>query len=210
MAFDYKKEYKEYYMPKNKPAIVHIPKMNYIAIYGKGDPNKEDGEYQKALQILYPLAYTLKMSYKPAYKIEGFFEYVGPPLEGFWWQEDIHGYDASKKDQFQWISMIRLPDFIKEEDFLWAKEEVKRKKNIDCTNAQFLTIEEGCCVQMMHIGSYDEEVSSIAVMDAYIKEAGYTNDFSEERRHHEIYVSDPRKTAPEKRKTVLRHPIRKT
>jgi len=209
MAFDFKKEYKEFYMPKNKPQIVTVPKANYIAVRGKGNPNDEGGAYQQAMSVLYSVAYTLKMSYKTDYKIEGFFEYVVPPLEGFWWQEGIDGVDYTNKDVFQWISVIRLPDFITEKDFAWAVETATRKKKLDCSSAEFLTIDEGLCVQIMHIGSYDNEPETVAVMDTFLEETGYVNDFSGTRLHHEIYLSDPRRTAPEKLKTVIRHPIRK-
>lgn len=209
MAFDFKKEYKEYYMPKNKPQIVDIPKANYIAVRGKGDPNEESGAYQQAVGILYSIAYTLKMSYKTDYKIEGFFEYVVPPLEGFWWQDNVEGVDYSDKSTFNWISVIRLPDFITEENFAWAVETASKKKNMDCSSAEFLTIDEGLCVQMMHIGPYDDEPASVAIMNAFLKENGYATDINENRLHHEIYLSDPRKTAPEKLKTVIRQPIRK-
>ena len=209
MAFDFKKEYKEFYMPKNKPQIVTVPKANYIAVRGKGNPNEADGAYQQAMRVLYSVAYTLKMSYKTDYKIEGFFEYVVPPLEGFWWQEGIDGVDYANKDAFQWISVIRLPDFITEKDFNWAVETAAKKKKLDCSSAEFLTIDEGLCVQIMHIGAYDNEPETVAVMDAFLEETGYVNDFSETRLHHEIYLSDPRRTAPEKLKTVIRHPIRK-
>ena len=209
MAFDFKKEYKEYYMPKNKPQIVDIPKANYIAVRGKGDPNEESGAYQQAVGILYSIAYTLKMSYKTDYKIEGFFEYVVPPLEGFWWQDNVEGVDYSDKSTFNWISVIRLPDFITEENFAWAVETASKKKNMDCSSAVFLTIDEGLCVQMMHIGPYDDEPASVAIMNAFLKENGYATDINENRLHHEIYLSDPRKTAPEKLKTVIRQPIRK-
>ena len=208
MAFDFKKEYKEYYMPKNKPQIVDIPKANYIAVRGKGDPNEESGAYQQAVGILYSIAYTLKMSYKTDYKIEGFFEYVVPPLEGFWWQDNVEGVDYSNKSTFNWISVIRLPDFITEENFAWAVETASKKKNMDCSSAEFLTIDEGLCVQMMHIGPYDDEPASVAIMNAFLKENGYATDINENRLHHEIYLSDPRKTAPEKLKTVIRQPIR--
>ena len=209
MAFDFKKEYKEFYMPKNKPQIVNVPKANYIAVRGKGNPNEADGAYQQAMSVLYSVAYTLKMSYKTDYKIEGFFEYVVPPLEGFWWQEGIDGVDYTNKDAFQWISVIRLPDFITEKDFAWAVETATKKKKLDCSSAEFLTIDEGLCVQIMHIGSYDNEPETVAVMDAFLEENGYVNDFSGTRLHHEIYLSDPRRTASEKLKTVIRHPIRK-
>ena len=209
MAFDYKKEYKEFYLPKKKPEIVTIPKMNYIAVKGCGDPNKEDGEYKNSISILYALAFTIKMSKLTDYRIEGYFDYVVPPLEGFWWQQGVTQIDYSRKDAFQWISVIRLPDFVSEKDFNWAKQQVKAKKGIDCSNAQFLTIEEGLCVQIMHIGSYDDEPDTITLMDKFIKENGYINDFSNTRMHHEIYLSDARRVAPEKLKTVIRHPIRK-
>lgn len=209
MAFDYKKEYKEFYLPKKKPEIVTVPKMNYIAVKGCGDPNKEDGEYKNSISILYALAFTIKMSKLTDYRIEGYFDYVVPPLEGFWWQQGVMQIDYSRKDAFQWISVIRLPDFVSEKDFNWAKQQVKTKKGIDCSNAKFLTIEEGLCVQIMHIGSYDDEPETITLMDKFIKENGYINDFSNTRMHHEIYLSDARRVAPEKLKTVIRHPIRK-
>ena len=209
MAFDYKKEYKEFYLSKKKPEIVTVPKMNYIAVKGCGDPNKEDGEYKNSISILYALAFTIKMSKLTDYRIEGYFDYVVPPLEGFWWQQEVMQIDYSRKDAFQWISVIRLPDFVSEKDFNWAKQQVKAKKGIDCSNAKFLTIEEGLCVQIMHIGSYDDEPDTITLMDKFIKENGYINDFSNTRMHHEIYLSDARRVAPEKLKTVIRHPIRK-
>lgn len=209
MAFDFKKEFKEFYMPKNKPEIVKIPKMNYIAVRGKGNPNDEDGEYKKAMNVLYGIAFTLKMSYKTDYKIEGYFEYVVPPLEGFWWQEGVDGIDYSDKSTFCWISVIRLPDFVTKKDFDWAVETAAKKKKADFSSAEFLTVEEGLCVQIMHIGSYDDEPSTVEIMDKFLAENGYANDFSEKRLHHEIYMSDARRVAPEKLKTVIRHPIRK-
>ncbi len=209
MAFDFKKEYKEFYMPKNKPEIVNVPKADYIAVRGKGNPNTPDGEYQQAIEVLYAIAYTLKMSYKTDYKIEGFFEYVVPPLEGFWWQNNVDGVDYGNKDTFNWISVIRLPDFVTKKDFEWAVETAAQKKKLDCSKAEFLTIDEGLCVQIMHIGSFDNEPESVAIMDAFLEENGYENDINEERLHHEIYMSDARKVAPEKRKTVIRHPIRR-
>ncbi|MBO5319545.1 MAG: GyrI-like domain-containing protein [Ruminococcus sp.] len=210
MAFDFKKEFKEYYMPKNKPQIVDIPSMNYIAVRGKGNPNDEGGEYKKATEVLYAVAYTLKMSYKTDYKIEGFFEYVVPPLEGFWWSDNGRDFDYSDKSELKWISVIRLPDFVTEKDFLWAVETASKKKKIDCSSAEFLTVAEGLCVQIMHNGSYDDEPATVAVMDEYISENGCVNDLGSERLHHEIYLSDPRKSPPEKWKTVIRHPIKKS
>lgn len=209
MAFDFKKEYKEFYMPKNKPEIVNVPTANYIAVRGKGNPNTLDGEYQQAISVLYDVAYTLKMSYKTDYKIKGFFEYVVPPLEGFWWQDDVKGVNYANKDSFNWISMIRLPDFVAMKDFEWAIETATRKKKIDCNKAEFLTIEEGLCVQIMHIGPFDNEPESVAIMDAFLEGNGYENDINENRLHHEIYMSDVRKVAPEKWKTVIRHPIKR-
>lgn len=209
MPFDFKKEYKEYYMPKNKPQIVEIPIMNYIAVRGKGDPNDENGEYKRAIEVLYAVAYTLKMSYKTDYKIDGFFEYVVPPLEGFWRSEKVGAFDYADKSQLRWISVIRLPDFITENDFQWAVETASKKKKLDCSAAEFLTINEGLCVQIMHIGSYDDEPATVELMDKFVAENGFQNDISSDRLHHEIYLSDPRKTLPEKWKTVIRHPIRK-
>ncbi len=208
MPFDFKKEYKEYYMPKRKPVIVNIPKMNYIAVRGKGDPNEVNGAYQQAISVLYAVAYTLKMSYKTDYKIEGFFEYVVPPLESFWWQDGIDGVDYTDKSSFNWISVIRLPDFISKKNFDWAVETAAKKKKLDCSTAEFLTIDEGLCVQIMHHGSYDDEPSTVALMDEFLAENGYENDMTSERLHHEIYLSDPRKTVPEKWKTVIRHPVK--
>ena len=209
MAFDFKKEYKEFYMSKSVPEIVTVPKANYIAVRGMGDPNQEGGAYQSAVSILYAVAYTLKMSYKTDYRIEGFFEYVVPPLEGFWWQEGVDGIDYGDKSTFHWISVIRLPEFVTKKDFDWAVEEAARKKKLDCSLAEFLTIEEGLCVQIMHIGPFDNEPSTVALMDQHIAENGYANDMNENMLHHEIYLSDARKAAPEKWKTIIRHPIRK-
>ena len=209
MPFDFKKEYKEFYMPKGKPEIVTVPAMNYIAVRGWGDPNVEDGEYKKSIELLYGIAYTIKMSTKGDHKIEGYFDYVVPPLEGFWWQDDVDGIDYSHKENFQWISVIRLPDFVTKADFDWAIEEATRKKKMDFSKVEFLEIEEGLCVQCMHSGSYDDEPATVAAMDKFIADNGYENDISDTRRHHEIYLSDARKVAPEKLKTVIRHPIKK-
>ena len=209
MSFDFKKEYKEFYMPKGKPEIVTVPKANYIAVRGKGNPNDEGGAYQQAVGILYAVAYTLKMSYKTDYRIEGFFDYVVPPLEGFWWQDGVGGIDYSDKSTFNWISVIRLPDFVTQKDFDWATGEAEKKKHLDCSKAEFLTIDEGLCVQIMYIGPFDDEPATVSMMNAYLLENGYENDFSGSRLHHEIYLSDARKVAPEKWKTVIRHPIKR-
>ena len=209
MAFDFKKEYKEFYLPKDKPEIVTVPAANFIAVRGTGNPNEEGGSYQQAIGVLYAIAYTLKMSYKTDYHIEGFYDYVVPPLEGFWWQDGVDGVDYTNKATFNWISVIRLPDFITRENFKWAVDMAQRKKKIDCSSAEFLTIDEGLCVQIMHNGPFDDEPATVSLMDEYIKQNGYVNDFSSTRLHHEIYMSDARKVSPEKWKTVIRHPIRK-
>ena len=209
MAFDFKKKYKEFYLPKGKPEIVTVPKANYIAVRGKGNPNDEGGAYQQAVGILYAVAYTLKMSHKTDYRIEGFFDYVVPPLEGFWWQDGVDGIDYSDKSTFNWISVLRLPAFVTQKDFDWAATAAEKKKHLDCSKAEFLTIEEGLCVQVMHIGPFDDEPATVSRMNGYLLENGYENDFSASRLHHEIYLSDARKVAPEKWKTVIRHPIKR-
>ncbi len=208
MAFDYKKEYKEFYLPPNTPAIVTVPPMNFIAVRGQGDPNREDGEYKAAMNLLYGVAFTIKMSKRSDHRIEGYFDYVVPPLEGFWWQEGVQGIDYAHKDGFQWISVIRLPDFVTKADFDWAKEEAGRKKKTDFSKAYFMTYDEGRCVQCMHLGPYDDEPATVSQMHAFMEAQGYELDITDKRMHHEIYLSDARKTAPEKLKTVIRHPIR--
>ncbi len=210
MAFDYKKEYKEFYMPKNKPSIVEIPKMNYIAVRGKGNPNDENSEYKDSIGLLYAIAFTIKMSYKGTHKIDGYFEYVVPPLEGFWWQEgNKKGIDYKSKDKFNFISIIRLPDFVTKKDFEWAVNEATNKKRQDFSKVEFLSYDEGICVQCMHIGSYDDEPKTISLMHKYMIENGYELDITDNRFHHEIYLSDPRRCDISKLKTVIRHPIRK-
>ena len=209
MAFDYKKAYKDLYLPSVTPHIIKIPKMNYLAVRGKGNPNIEDGEYSEAMNLLYAVAYTLKMSYKGGYAIDGFFEYVVPPLEGFWWQDGI-GVDYTKKEDFNWISVIRLPDFVRKKDFDWAVSEAAKKKKLDFSKVEFLTYNESVCVQCMHIGSYDEEPETISKMTAFAVSEGYTVDISANRFHHEIYLGDPRKTEAAKLKTVIRYPVKKS
>ena len=209
MAFDFKKEYKEFYMPSGKPRIIDVPRMNYIAVKGKGDPNEEGGEYKQAINILYSVAYTLKMSYKTDHKIRGFFEYVVPPLEGFWWQDNTNGINYADKSAFNWISVIRLPDFVTKKDFEWAVKTASQKKKTDCSKAKFLTLHEGLCVQVMHTGPYDDEPATVKLMDDFLLKNGYVNDISDKRLHHEIYLSDPRKTPPAKQRTVIRHPVKK-
>ena len=209
MAFDYKKEYKEFYMPTNKPSIIRVPSMHYIAVRGQGDPNAEDGAYKQAIGLLYGIAFTIKMSKKGNHQMEGYFDYVVPPLEGFWWQDGADGIDYTQKDTFKWISVIRLPDFVTKDEFNWAIEEATRKKKTDFSKVEFFAYEEGLCVQCMHIGSYDDEPATVERMHDYIHKQGYVLDLTDQRMHHEIYLSDARKVAPEKRKTVIRHPIRR-
>ena len=209
MAFDYKKEYKEFYMPKAKPSIVTVPKMNYIAIRGKGDPNDENGEYKASIGLLYGIAFTIKMSYKGEHKIDGYFEYVVPPLEGFWWQDGVRGIDYSRKDDFHFISVIRLPGFVTKADFDWAIAEVTQKKKTDFSQVEFFSYDEGECVQCMHIGSYDDEPTTVAMMHDFAEKNGYEIDITESRYHHEIYLSDPRRCDVSKLKTVVRHPVKR-
>lgn len=209
MAFDYKKEQKEFYVPKSRPGIVEIPKMNYIAVRGKGNPNEENGDYQNTIGLLYGIAYTIKMSYKGTHKIEGFFEYVVPPLEGFWWQENTKGINYHRKEEMHFISIIRLPDFVTENDFEWAVKEAEKKKKQDFSRVEFFTYDGGICVQCMHIGSYDDEPATVEEMHNYANAHGYELDITDARYHHEIYLSDPRKCDSSKLKTVIRHPVKK-
>lgn len=209
MAFDFKREYREFYLPGRRPAIVEVPGMRFVAVRGRGDPNAEDGAYPRALAVLYAVAYTLKMSRLGGHRMEGFFDYVVPPLEGFWRQDGTAGMDYSRKGDLQWISCIRLPDFVAPTDLEWAKAEAERKKKLDCSAAEFFTLAEGLCVQAMHLGPYDDEPETVAVMKRYAEAQGYEEDFSAERLHHEIYLSDPRRTDPARLKTVIRHPVQK-
>ena len=211
MAFDFKKEYKEFYLPKRTPELVSVPPMTFVAVRGEGDPNVEGGAYKEAVGVLYAIAYTIKMSKMGDHRIDGYYDFVVPPLEGFWWQPGVEGVDFAHKATFHWIAAIRLPDFVTPEEFSWAKEEAARTKGLDTTAAELLTIEEGLCAQIMHLGPYDDEPATVALLDAFIAEQGLENDMSDTeagRHHHEIYLSDPRRTAPEKLKTVLRHPVR--
>lgn len=208
MAFDYKKEYKEFYMPKNKPGIVEVPPMNYLAVRGSGNPNEEGSEYKQSIGLLYAIAFTIKMSKMGDHRIEGYFDYVVPPLEGFWWQEGVKGIDYSHKENFQFISVIRLPDFVTQADFDWAIKEAERKKKTDFSKVEWMTYDEGLCVQCMHIGAYDDEPKTIQLMHDFLTKQGYELDINEKRYHHEIYLSDARKVAPERLKTVVRHPIK--
>ena len=209
MTFDFKKEFKEFYLPPRKPQIVEVPAMNFLAVRGMGDPNEEEGDYKAAIGLLYGIAYTIKMSKMGKHKIEGYFDYVVPPLEGFWWQDGVQGVDYTRKDKFQWISLIRLPEFVTREEFDWAIQEASVKKQMDFSKVEFFTYHEGLCVQCMHIGPYDNETVPVREMEQYAKEQGYELDFSDQRYHHEIYLSDVRKCKPENLKTVIRQPIKK-
>lgn len=208
MPFDFKKEYKEFYMPPKKPGIVKIPKMNYIAVRGTGDPNSENGEYKESIGLLYAVAFTIKMSKMGSHRMAGYFDYVVPPLEGFWWQEGSDSIDYSYKEKFHFISAIRLPDFVTADEFNWAVGEAARKKKLDLSKVEFFTYDEGLCVQCMHIGPYDDEPKTIEAMHEHAAQNGCVPDIRAERMHHEIYLSDPRKCAPERLKTVVRHPIK--
>ena len=209
MAFDYKKEYKEFYLPPRTPGIVTVPAMNFLAVRGQGDPNEEGGAYKQALELLYAMAYTIKMSKLGKHKLVGYFDYVVPPPEGLWWQEGRQGVDYARKDEFQWISLIRLPEFVTREAFDWAVREAAEKKHLDLSPVEFFPREEGLCVQCMHLGPYDNEPATVAAMDAYARAQGCELDFSQGRYHHEIYLSDVRRTKPEKLKTVIRQPVRR-
>lgn len=208
MAFDFKKEYEELYAPKKGPSIVEVPPMHFVAVCGSGDPNDAEGAYQRAISVLYAISYTIKMSKKGTRQIDGYVDFVVPPLEVFWWQDGVEGADYTRKETFSWIAVIRLPDFVSREDFDWAVQEATKKKKVDCSVAEYLTIEEGLCVQCLHIGSYDDEPATVEAMHAYARECGYALDLTQERRHHEIYLSDARKVAPDKLKTIIRHPIK--
>ena len=209
MAFDFKKEYRDLYQPKTKPSIVEVPRMRFLAVEGAGDPNEEGGAYKNAIELLYGISYTLKMSYKTDHAIEGFYEYVVPPLEGFWWQPGINGVDYSDKANFHWMAAIRVPEFVTDADFAWAVETATVKKKMNFSPVQLIEIEEGLCVQCMHVGPYDDEPATIDAMHEFAESQGLVPDISDARRHHEIYLSDPRKGDPAKTKTVVRHPIRR-
>lgn len=205
MKFDYKKEFKDLYVPKTKPSIIDIPEMNFIKIDGKGDPN--GAEYHNAVELLYGLSYTIKMSYKSGKEIEGYFEYVVLPLEGLWWGEG-NGFDINKRDTWLWTSMIRQPEFVTEEVFMWALESLKKKKpQLDTSKAALIKFHEGLCVQAMHLGAFADEPKTVLMMQDFMKENNLKDDIGQIRKHHEIYLSDPRKTVPSKLKTVLRHPV---
>ncbi len=206
MIIDYKKIEKEYYSPKTSVSIVDVPKMTFITVDGKGDPNNS-AEYGVAIELLYGLSYTIKMTHKSV------LEYVVLPLEGYWSVDDDFkggGAPINDKSKFMWTMMIRQPDFVTTEILEAAKSSLSKKKpQLDVSLAKLEKITEGLCVQMMHVGSYDDEPASVMKLDDYAIQNGYLLDFRNGRRHHEIYLSDPRKTASEKLKTILRHPVRK-
>ncbi|MGI5974087.1 MAG: GyrI-like domain-containing protein [Oscillospiraceae bacterium] len=210
MAFDYKKEYKEFYLPPKTPGIVTVPAMNFLAVRGQGDPNAEGGAYKQALELLYAVAFTIKMSKLGKHKLEDYFDYVVPPLEGLWWQEGGHGVDYTRKADFRWISLIRLPEFVTEDVFRWAVREATEKKQRDFSPVEFFPWEEGLCVQCMHIGPYDNEPATVSAMEEYARAQGYEEDFGEGRSHHEIYLSDVRRCKPKRLKTVIRQPVKRT
>ena len=209
MAFDFKKEYKEFYLPPAKPGLVTVPAMNFLAVRGQGDPNEPGGEYQRAMGLLYGVAFTIKMSKLGDRRIEGYFDYVVPPLEGFWWMRDGGVMDYGRKGDFCWVSLIRLPDFVTRADFDWAVQEATRKKQLDFSPVEFMTYTEGLCVQCMHVGSYDDEPATLRAMEEFAASQGLVSDIGPERYHHEIYLSDARRVPPGKRKTVIRLPVRR-
>ena len=207
MAFDFKKEYKEFYLPPVTPTLVDVPPANYIAISGTGNPNDEGSEYKDSIGLLYGIAFTIKMSNKGGRQIEGYFDYVVPPLEGLWWSENGE-VNYAHKEAFHFISMIRLPEFVTRADFDWAVAEATRKKKTDFSKVEFFHYEEGRCVQCMHIGPFDSEPITIGKMKAFAEQQGLSIEMDDVRRHHEIYLSDPRKTAADKLKTVIRYPVK--
>lgn len=210
MPFDFKKEYKDIYQPSRNPALIEMPTISYVAVRGKGDPNEEDGAYQQALQLLYGISFTIKMSPKSGHDIDAYYPYVVPPLEGFWtFPEPIDQLDPKRKAELEWISCIRLPEFVTPDVFDWAVGEAMRKKKADFSKVEMIAVDEGLCVQCMHIGSYDEEPATIAAMREFSHSEGLVFDEGTQRLHHEIYLSDPRRVAPERLKTVIRIPVKK-
>ncbi|WFA08939.1 GyrI-like domain-containing protein [Tissierella sp. Yu-01] len=208
---DYKKKFKELYQPKTEPSVIDVPEMKFIQIDGGGNPNEENGEYQTAVETLYALSYAIKMMPKSGSTPPDYFDYVVPPLEGFWWLADSDEFDYSSKSKFCWTSMIRQPEFVTEEVFTTACEiTAKKKPHLNLSIAKFVSFAEGLCVQCMHQGSFDDEPMTLAKMKVFMSEYGLESDLSDIRRHHEIYLSDPRKVDITKMKTVLRYPVRRT
>ena len=208
MAYDFKKEEKKFYRPSKKPTLIDVPTMTYLTVHGSGDPNQAGGEYQHALKLLYSLAYTIKMSKMGEYQPSGYFDFVVPPLEGFWWQPGVKGVDYQHKETFHFISAIRMPSFVTSEVFQWAVKEATAKKKLDFTPVKLTSIAEGQCAQIMHVGPYDNELATVAKLYDFIKQAGYQPNYTDQRHHHEIYLSDPRRTKSENLKTIIRIPIK--
>ena len=211
LKFDFKKEYKSIYLQKTAPVLVDVPPMTYLCVDGKGDPNTSR-EYKDALAVLYGLSYTIKMSKMDGSQPQGYFDYVVPPLEGLWWMEKREGFDGihiTDKSCFCWTSMIGLPSFVSRQVLEQAKEKLHKKNpDLDLSHARMETLTEGLCAQIMHLGPYDGEPGTIRQMQAFLEAEGYITDINEPRKHHEIYFNDPRKTAPEKLKTIIRHPVK--
>ena len=208
MPFDMKREFKHLYAPKAGPHLIEVPMMRFIAVEGRGDPNDTQGEYARAVEMLYAVIYTIKMSKLGSRDIPGYDDFIVPPLEGLWWMPGLAGVDYSRKENFSWLSMIRLPDFAGSEVVDWAGAEVRRKKGLEASAARLFDYDEGLCVQCLHFGPYDDEPATLSKMLDYMHTQGCQSDFAA-RHHHEIYLSDPRKTAPEKLRTIIRHPVRK-
>lgn len=203
-VFDFKKEYKDLYLPKQKPMRIHVPKMSFLAVDGEGDPNGD--AYQNAVSALYSISYTIKMSKMGQSRPAGYFDYVVPPLEGLWWTPGP--FELFERADWLWSAMIRQPEFVNSETLAWAKEQsAKKKPDIDTSVVTLTELTEGDCVQMMHIGPFATEPETLAAMHAYMEAQGLRDDVGSVRKHHEIYLNDPRKTAPDKLKTVLRHPV---
>lgn len=229
MAFDFKKEYKDLYLPKAKPTLIDVPAMSFLAVAGAGNPNDENGSYAEAVALLYGISFTVKMAKMGSWQPEGYFDYVVPPLEGLWFGEGtFDGRRIVDKDAFQWVSLIRQPDFVTPDVFTWATGEVSKKKpNLDTTRIKLVRFAEGTCAQVMHHGPYDDEPATVEALGAFIHKQGSVEDITEPasaealmnaldaqggipslRLHHEIYLGDPRRTRPENLKTVIRHPVR--
>jgi len=210
MAFDFKKEYKDLYSPKTSPTLIDIPEMVFIMVDGKGNPNTSE-EYKSAVELLYGISYTIKMNKSDGAQPAGYFAYVVPPLEGLWQLDDGAGDWYADKEKYRWTSMIRQPEFVNLSVFETAMTELSKKKpNLDASRARLETYTEGLCVHAMHIGPYDDEPRTNAAIAQYIADHGYISAIGDARRHHEIYLADPRKTAPEKLRTIIRHPIAKS
>lgn len=205
---DFKKRDKVLYQAKKEPTLLEVPALVYIMVDGTGDPNVEDGAYQQALGLLYGLSYTIKMSKNSAWCPEGYYDFVVPPLEGLWDQGGRQGMDYAHKEQLSWTAFIRQPEFVTEAVFDQACAEVRRKKGLDPAKARLVTWQEGLCVQCLHVGSYDDEPTTMERLYEFVREQGLALDYGT-RRHHELYLSDPRKTAPEKCKTLLRLPVKR-